>query len=58
MCIGIFAFVYICAPHACLRPQRPEEDTRSLGLTSQAVMSPHVGAENQTQDLCKNNQFS
>lgn len=47
--------MYVYVPYACLVTDHrgQKEDTRSLGLKLQAVMSHQVGAENQIQVLCK-----
>ena len=54
-CVCLPAGVYV--NHEMQYPWRPE-DVRSLELDSQMLVSPTVGAENQTWRLCKSNPHS
>ena len=53
---GCFAYMYVCVLHVCLYPRRPEKDVGSLKLELQTVVSHHMEAGNQTQDLWKSSQ--
>ena len=54
----MFDCIYVCVPHTCLVLMETRRGCQIPGTELPMVVNHHVGAENQTQVLCKSSKCS